>query len=120
MSSWKCGAKTAVNFCTRSNRLNCFFDHNYGESAGGHAESQDTGIDNSLTLLTLTPYDPDYRQAITVFRETVCHGRSSVLWSDRNYSDTARDITIGNDIHSVMVPEGVWEVDIFADINFQQ
>ena len=59
MSSWKCGSKVAVNFCTRSNEHKCYTDHNYGESAGGHAESQDTGIDNSLTLLKLIPYDTD-------------------------------------------------------------
>ena len=119
MSSWKCGAKTAVNFCTRANRENCFTDHHYGESAGGHAESQDTGIDNSLTLLTLTPYDPDETQAITVFRETRCHGRSSVLWSDQSYSDTKEQITIEDDIQSIMVPEGEWDVVLYKLTDFR-
>ena len=59
MSSWKCGKRIAVNFCTRSNSFRCGIDHNFGESAGGYAESQDTGIDNSLTKMILTPYDPD-------------------------------------------------------------
>jgi len=39
MSSWKCGRKVAVNFCTRSNGYLCDADRNYGESAGGGAES---------------------------------------------------------------------------------
>ena len=88
MSSWKCGPNVAVKFCTRANGLNCDTSRHYGESAGGNAESQDTGIDNSLTLMELTPYDPAVRQAITVFNKTECHGDSAVLWSDVEYSST--------------------------------
>ena len=108
MSSWKCGRKVAVNFCTRSNRHRCYIDHHYGESAGGHAESQDTGIQNSLTLLYLTPYDPDQNQAITAFAQTECHERSSALWSYEVYTSTNKMLTIGNNIKSIMVPEGKW------------
>ena len=59
MSSWKCGTNTAANFCRFVDDDRCYTDHNYGESAGGNAESQDTGIHNSLTLLKLIPYDTD-------------------------------------------------------------
>ena len=108
MSSWKCGSKVAVNFCTRSNEHKCFEDHNYGESAGGHAESQDTGINNSLTMLKLTPYNPEVLSSITVFNSTKCHKRSSVLWGDVSYEKTDDQLTIGNNIKSVMVPSGKW------------
>ena len=98
MSSWKCGANVAVNFCTRKTEFKCYDDHNYGESAGGHAESQDTGINNSLTLLKLTPYDTDALQSITVFADTRCHYRSSVLWSNETYNETKNQLTIENNI----------------------
>ena len=122
MSSWKCGRKVAVNFCTRSNGYLCDSNRNYGESAGGGAESQDTGIDNSLTRMVLTPYEPSTLQAITVFSETQCHGDSAVLWSDKEYSDTINGenrLTLGNNIMSVMLPEGSdWQVDLYAMTDF--
>ena len=118
MSSWKCGRNTAVKFCTRSNGYRCEDSRHYGESAGGNAESQDTGIDNSLTKMVLTPYDPAVLPAITVFSMTECHGDSAVLWSNVDYSSTTSGegrLTLGNNIKSIMVPEGSdWQVDLYA------
>ena len=119
MSSWKCGRKTAVKFCTRANGYRCNEDVHYGESAGGGAESQDTGIDNSLTLMQLTPYEPSIRQAITVFDQTECHGHSSVLWKGRDYDDVKNQLNLGENIRSVMVPEGTdCQVDLYSLENY--
>ena len=69
MSSWKCGAMVAVRFCTQADGSQCQDPGNlhYGESAGGGAASEDTGIHDSLTQIVLMPYNPAERQAITVF-----------------------------------------------------
>ena len=69
MSSWKCGANVAVRFCTQADGSQCQDPGNlhYGESAGGEAASEDTGIHDSLTQIVLMPYNPAESQALTVF-----------------------------------------------------
>ena len=69
MSSWKCGKNVAARFCTQADGSQCQEAGNihYGESAGGEAASEDTGIHDSMTQLVLMPYNPAERQAITVF-----------------------------------------------------
>ena len=54
--------------------------------------------------------------AITVYKKDNCHGKSSVLWSNETYNKTNGKITIGSDIHSIMVPGGVnheWQIDLY-------
>ena len=116
MSSWKCGTDVAVRFCTQADGTKCQQAGNihYGESAGGQAASEDTGIHDSLTQIVLMPYDPAVRKAITVFTDTSCHGHSAVLWDDEVYNHTNDQLTLGNDFMSVMLPSGhSWWVDLY-------
>ena len=47
MMSWKCGRNTAAEFCANPNGNLCE-KRSHGESAGGGAESQDTGLNRKL------------------------------------------------------------------------
>ena len=117
--SWKCGRNTAALFCDEPDGNLCELDINYGESAGGGAESQDTGLNRALSLLTLTHYEPSTNQAITAFELSECHGYSAVLWQNRSYGNTEVSLTTGSNIGSVMVPEGSdWQVDLYPGEDF--
>lgn len=105
MSSWKCGKKVAVKFCRLEDGVDCD-ERGNGESAAGYAESQDTGLDNEISSMVLTPYLPEIFRAITVFSDSDCHGDSAILWAGQNYNDTEAQLHTGNDIKSVMFPEG--------------
>ena len=119
MMSWKCGRNTAALFCAEPDGNLCELDIDYGESAGGGAESQDTGLNRQLSLLTLTHYEPSINQAITVFELSECHGYSAVLWQNREYGNTEVSLTTGSNIGSVMVPEGSdWQVDLYPEEDF--
>ena len=119
MMSWKCGRKTSARFCTEEDGVDCDKNRELGESAGGGAESQDTGNNMDLTHLILTHYEPEQKQAITVFELDHCHGFSSVLWEGEEYNDTAKQLTTRTDIQSVMLPEGTsWQVDLYNTVDF--
>ena len=47
MMSWKCGRNTAAEFCANPSGSLCD-KRSHGESAGGGAESQDTGLNRKL------------------------------------------------------------------------
>jgi len=118
MSSWKCGKNVAVKFCKLRNGIGCDMI-GFGESAAGYAESQDTGLDNDISHMVLTPYFPNERRAITVFSETECHGDSSVIWADQTYNNTEAQLHTGNKIRSVMFPEGDgWWAGLNKEVDF--
>ena len=116
--SYKCGRRTAVQFCTRSEHEDKCDTFQYAESAAGGSESQNMGIHGSHTVLRLTPYDPDVRIAATVYQNTSCNGYSSVIWIEEGkigtgdtYSNiheslvtTPVDPAIG--IGSILLPQG--------------
>ena len=77
--SYKCGRSTAIKFCTSQEYEYCDTFPN-SQSAAGYGESKDIEIDLSLTVITLTPYNPDVRIAATVYENTSCQGYSSVIW----------------------------------------
>lgn len=118
MSSWKCGKQVAVKFCRLEDGVDCD-ERGNGESAAGYAESQDTGLDNEISSMVLTPYLPEIFRAITVFSETGCHGDSAVLWAGQDYNDTEAQLQTGNNIKSVMFPEGAgWWASLYKQPEF--
>jgi len=83
MESWKCGRHVMAYWCdTKSgwDDKSCF-TKGHGESASGWSESQDTGLENAASFLTLIPYEPEDHDGVfaTVFSETRCHGDSAAV-----------------------------------------
>jgi len=98
--SYKCGANTAIKFCTRQEEEDLCYEYGYAESGAGRSESQDIGIHSEHTVIRLTPYDPAVRIAATVYSETRCHGHSSVIWMDEGKIATGSTY---NNIHQSLI-----------------
>ena len=116
-SSYKCGRRTAIHFCTRPEHEGKCNTFKYAESAAGGSESRDIGIHGSHTVITLTPYDPDVRIAATVYAQTQCHGYSSVIWIDEGKIGTGDTY---HNIHESLVTTPVDPAVGIASILFPQ
>jgi len=69
MSSWKCGKKVSAHFCF-DKAQNCEWSDS--ESGAGWSYNSRVGVNDSMSSLILSHYNPDKELRATLFKEPNC------------------------------------------------
>ena len=121
MSSWKCGKKVSAHFCF-DKAQNCEWSDS--ESGAGWSYNPRVGVNDSMSSLILSHYNPKKELKATLFKEPNCQGYSYLLEADDNlghsftkYQDSYADFIAEGKFASVLLPKGT-DFKLFYDGKF--